>query len=108
MMEVEPMRVLQFAKRSVVTVALISITLAGCSNNTSPDAAFNPAGTSADLDAVGSTFGSPTFTSFAALSLKFDAAIAGAPIISTSAAAMDIRGTGGAAGMRAAAVQGAR
>jgi hypothetical protein len=69
---------------------------------------FNPAGTSADLDAVGSTFSSPTFSSFAALSPKFDAALAGAPIISTSAAAMDIRGTGGAAGMRAAAVQSAR
>jgi hypothetical protein len=107
-MEAESMRVLQFAKQSVVTVALVSVTLAGCSSNSSPDAPFSPAGTSADLDAVGSTFSSPTFTSFAALSLKFDAAIGGAPIISASAAAMDIRGTGGAAGMRAAAVQSAR
>lgn len=102
------MRVLQFAKRSVVTVALVSGTLAGCSSNSSPDAPFSPAGTSADLDAVGSTFKSPTFTSFSALSLKFDAAIGGAPIISASAAAMDIRGTGDAAGLRAAAVQTAR
>lgn len=109
------MRVLQFAKRSVVTVALVSGTLAGCSSISSPDAPFSPAGTNADLDAVGSTFSSPTFTSFSALSVKFDAAIGGAPIISASAAAMDIRGTslprterGGAVGMRAAAVQSAR
>jgi hypothetical protein len=107
-MEAEPMRVLQFAKRSVVTVALISGTLAGCSGNSSPDAPFNPAGTSADLDAVGSTFSSPTFTSFASLSLLFDAALGGAPIISTSAAAVDIGRTGGTAGMRAAAAQSAR
>jgi hypothetical protein len=108
MMEAEPMRVLQFAKRSVVTVALVSVTLAGCSGISSPDTPFNPVGTSADLDAVGSTFGSPTFTSFSALSLKFDAALRGAPIISASAAALDIRGTGGVAGMRAAAAQSAR
>jgi hypothetical protein len=101
------MRVLQFAKRSVVTVALVSVTLAGCNSNSSPDAPFSPAGTSADLQAVGSTFSSATFTSFAALSQKFDAAIGGAPIISASAAAMDIRGSR-AAEVRAAAVQSAR
>jgi hypothetical protein len=107
-MEAEPMLVLQFAKRSVVTVALVGITLAGCTGSSTPDAPFNPAGTSADLDAVGSTFSSPTFTSFSALSLKFDAALGGSPIISASAAAMDVRGTGGTAGMRAAAVRSAR
>jgi hypothetical protein len=112
MMEAEPMRVLQFAKRSVVTVALVSVTMAGCSVNSGPDTPFNPAGTSADLDAVGSTFASPTFTSFAALSVHFDAALAGSPVISASAAALDVRGTSGAhasaASMRAAAVQSAR
>jgi hypothetical protein len=107
MMEAETMRVLQFAKRSVVTVALVSVTLAGCSDS-GPDTPFNPAGTSADLDAVGSTFDSPTFTSFSTLSVKFDAALGGSPIISASAAAMDIRGATGTAGMRAAAVQSAR
>jgi hypothetical protein len=107
-MEAEPMRVLQFAKRSVVTVALVSVTLAGCSGNSGPDAPFNPVGTSADLDAVGSTFESPTFTSFAALSVNFDAALGGSPVISGSVAAMDIRGGGTAAGMRTAAVRSAR
>ena len=102
------MRVLQIAKRSVVTVAFVSVTLAGCSGNSSSDAPFNPAGTSADLDAVGSGFASPTFNSFSVLSVKFDAALGGAPIISASAAALDIHGTGGATGMRAAAVQSAR
>jgi hypothetical protein len=107
-MEAELMRVLQFAKRSVVTVAFVSVTLAGCSGNSTPDAPFNPAGTSADLDAVGSSFGSPTFNSFSALSVKFDAAIGGAPIISTSAAAMEIGRRGNSGNMRAAAVQSAR
>ncbi len=102
------MRVLQFAKRSVVTVAFVSVTLAGCSGNSSPDAPFNPAGTSADLDAVGSSFASPTFNSFSALSVKFDAAIGGAPIISASAAAMEIGRRNNTGNMRAAAVQSAQ
>ena len=102
------MRVLQFAKRSVMTVAFISATLAGCTDNSSPDAPFNPAGTSADLDAVGSSFTSETFNSFAALSIKFDAAIGGAPIISTSAAAMAIGRRGSSSNVRAAAVQSAQ
>jgi hypothetical protein len=114
MMEAEPMRVLQFAKQSVVTVALVSVALTGCNGLSTPDAPFNPAGTSADLEAVGTTFASPTFSSFAALSVKFDAALGGAPIISGSAAAMAMRGTGrreqqgGTAGMRAAAVESAQ
>jgi hypothetical protein len=114
MTEAEPMRVLQFAKRSVVTVALVSVALAGCSGNSNPDAPFNPAGTTADLEAVGSTFATSTFSSFAALSLKFDAVLGGAPIISRSAAAMDLRGMGrreqpsGTAATRAAAVESAR
>jgi hypothetical protein len=107
-MEAEPMRVLQFAKRSVVTVAFVGLTLAGCGGESSPDAPFNPAGASADLEAMNATFGSPTFASFSTFSLMFDAALGGAPIISASAAALDIRATGGNAGVRAAAIRSAQ
>jgi hypothetical protein len=106
-MEAEPMRVLQFAKRSVVAVALVSLTLAGCGGESSSDAPFNPTGTSADLEAMNSTFASPTFASFSTFSLAFDAALGGAPIISTSAAAINVRGKG-AEGIKAAAARAAR
>jgi hypothetical protein len=107
-MEAEPMRVLQFAKRSVVTIALVSANLSGCGGDSTPDAPFNPAGTSADLEAMNATFASPTFASFSTFSLMFDAALGGAPIISTSAAALDIRGDGTTRGTRAAAVRSAQ
>jgi hypothetical protein len=103
-MEAEPMRVLQFAKRSVVTVALVAMSLAGCGGESTPDAPFNPTGTTADLEAVNSTFASPTFASFSTFSLMFDAALGGAPIISASKAALDIRGKT-PQGIRAAAVR---
>jgi hypothetical protein len=103
-MEAEPMRVLQFAKRSVVTVALVSISLAGCGGESTPDAPFNPSGTTADLQAMNATFASPTFNSFSTFSLMFDAALGGAPIIATSTAALDIRGKT-PQGIRAAAVR---
>jgi hypothetical protein len=106
-MEAEPMRVLQFAKRSVVTVALICVTLAGCGGESTPDAPFNPAGTSADLAAMDSTFGSSTFASFSTFSLFFDATLGGAPIVSSSVAALDIRGKTPAQ-MRAAAMRSAQ
>ena len=100
------MCVLQFAKRSVVTVALTSLVLAGCSGESTPDAPFNPAGTSADLEAMNSTFASPTFASFSTFSVMFDAALGGSPIISSSVAAVDVRGKG-AQGVRAAAARSA-
>lgn len=100
------MRVLQFAKRSVVTVALVSLVLAGCTGDSSPDAPFNPVGTSADLDAMNSTFASPEFSSFSTFSLMFDAALGGSPIISTSVAALDVRGKNAPA-IRAAAARSA-
>jgi hypothetical protein len=103
-MEAEPMRVLQFAKRSVVTVALVSMSLAGCGGESTPDAPFNPTGTTADLQAMNETFASPTFASFSTFSLMFDAALGGAPIIATSTAALDIRGKT-PQGIRAAAVR---
>ena len=98
------MRVLQFAKRSVVTVALVSMSLAGCGGESTPDAPFNPSGTTADLQAMNSTFASPAFASFSTFSFMFDAALGGAPIIATSTAALDIRGKT-PQGMRAAAVR---
>ncbi|HYF39782.1 MAG TPA: hypothetical protein VD930_08850 [Gemmatimonadales bacterium] len=98
------MRVLQFAKRSVVLVALTSMTLAGCGGESTPDAPFNPAGTTADLEAMDATFASPTFASFSTFSMMFDAALGGAPIIASSRPALDIRGKT-PAGVRAAAVR---
>jgi|SRR5829696_1037539 len=106
-MEAEPMRVLQFAKWSVVTVALVSVMLAGCGGESTSDAPFNPAGTSADLQAMNSTFGSDAFASFSTFSVMFDGALGGSPIISSSVAAIDVRGKN-AQGMRAAAVRSAQ
>jgi hypothetical protein len=103
-MEAEPMRVLQFAKRSVVTVALVSMSLAGCGGESTPDAPFNPSGTTADLQAMNATFASPTFNSFSTFSLMFDAAVGGAPIIAASTAALDVRGKT-PQGIRAAAAR---
>ena len=85
------MRVLHLAKRSVTTVAMVSLVLTGCSGDSGPEAPFNPAGTSSDLEAMNSTFSSPAFASFSTFSLMFDAALGGAPIIASSAQALDIR-----------------
>jgi hypothetical protein len=90
--EAELMRVLQFAKRSVVTVALLSAAVIGCSNDPLADAPFNPAGTSADLEAMNSSFSSPTFESFSTFSWMFGDALGGSPIISHSVSALSIRG----------------
>jgi hypothetical protein len=106
MMEAESMRVLQFSKRSVLTAVAVCVALTGCSDS-GPDVPFNPSGTTADLEAVSSTFSSSTFASFSTFSLMFDEAVGGAPLISASAAAMDVRGKDDA-GMRAAAVRTAK
>lgn len=58
------MRVLQYAKRSVT--ALVIAALAGCGgDSTAPDAPFDPAGTSSDVNAMGSSFESPAMESYA-------------------------------------------
>jgi hypothetical protein len=107
MMEAELMRVLQFSKRSVLTAAVaVCVALTGCGDS-GPDVPFNPSGTTADLEAVNSTFSSSAFASFSTFSLMFDAALGGTPLISASAAAMDVRGKDNA-GMRAAAVRTAK
>jgi hypothetical protein len=98
------MRVLQFAKRSVVTVALVSVALTGCTGDPTSDAPFNPGGTSADIEAMNSTFASPTFNSFSTFSWMFDPALGGSPIISHAVAAINARGKTPAA-MRAAAAR---
>ncbi len=85
------MRVLHFAKRSITTVALVSVALTGCGGDSGPDAPFNPAGTSADLNAMNSAFASPAFASFSTFSIMFDAALGGAPIVSASVQALDVR-----------------
>ena len=99
------MRVLQFSKRSVTLLAAVCLGLSGCGDS-GPDVPFNPAGTSADIEAVNDVFGSATFASFSSLSVLFDAAYTGSPLVSASARAMDIR-AGGTAGMRAAAMRSA-
>jgi hypothetical protein len=105
-MEAEPMRVLQYAKRSVLTVAAVCSVLTGCGDS-GPEVPFNPAGTTADLEAMNATFESPVFASFSTFSLMFDPALAGAPMISASAAAMDVRAST-TADLRAVAVRSAR
>ncbi len=101
------MRVLQIAKRSVVTVALVSVVLSGCSGDPVSDAPFNPGGTAADIEAMNSTFTTETFNSFSTFSWMFDAALGGSPIISNSVAAMNLRAKSPAE-MRAAAARVAR
>ena len=85
------MRVLQFAKRSVVTVALVSVALTGCGEDPLSDAPFNPSGAAGDLEAMSATFASPSFNSFSTFSWMFDAALGGSPIISNSVAAVTMR-----------------
>jgi hypothetical protein len=101
-MEAEPMHVLQFAKRAVLMLAASSIVLSGCGSESAPTVPFDPVGATADLDAVNTTFDSPAFTSFSALGVLFDAALGGAPLVSGSAAALDLRGGGTAKQLEAA------
>jgi hypothetical protein len=107
-MEAEPMHVLQFAKRSVVTLAALALVLNGCGgSDAGPTVPFNATGTTADLEAVNTTFASPAFTEFSALSVMFDAALGGAPLVSSSAAALDLRGASTAKALQAAAARSA-
>jgi hypothetical protein len=86
------MRVLQFAKRPVLTLAAVAVALFGCSGSSEPTVPFNPTGASDDMAAAGSAFNSDVYASFSSLSILFDGAI-GAPLVSGSAAALDIRRT---------------
>ena len=101
------MHVLQFAKRAGLTLAAAALALSGCGSESAPTVPFNPAGTTADLEAVNTTFASPAFTSFSSVSMLFDAALGGAPLVSASAAALDIRGSSTAKSLQAAAARSA-
>ena len=102
------MRVLQFAKHSLVTLAAAALALSGCgSESAAPIVPFNPTGASADFDAVNTTFSSPVFTSFSTLSVLFDAALGGTPLVSASAAALDVHGGGTAGELQVAAARSA-
>jgi hypothetical protein len=106
-MEAEPMLVLQFAKRAVLTLAAAAVALSGCGSESAPTVPFNPSGATADLEAVNTTFASPAFSDFTALSVLFDAALGGAPLVSASAAALDVRGGSTAKGLQAAVARSA-
>jgi hypothetical protein len=100
------MHVLQLAKRSALILAAAAVVLSGCGGSESePTVPFNPAGASADIDAVNTAFASATFGEFAALSVNFDAAIGGAPLVSSSAAALEIHKAGTAETLRATAAR---
>src|SRR4051812_27458252 len=101
------MHVLQFAKRSALMLAAAAVALSGCGSESAPTVPFNPAGASADIEAVNTAFASPTFGEFAALSVNFDAAIGGAPLVSSSAAALEVHGAGTAETLKAAAARSA-
>jgi hypothetical protein len=104
------MGVLQFAKRSVVTVATLGLLLSGCEG--SPDVPFNPTGTTEDMEAVNSSFESSAMASFSTFGLMFDAALGGSPIVTASKAALEVRNAlpsqGDGAAVRAAALRSAR
>jgi hypothetical protein len=101
------MRVLQCTKRSMTLLAAASVALNGCGDS-GPEAPFNPAGTSEDIQAVNATFASPVFGSFSAFSLYFDAALGGAPLISSSAQAFNFRRPTNAGELQAAAARNAQ
>jgi hypothetical protein len=106
-MEAEIMPVLQFAKRSALMLAAAAVALSGCGSESAPTVPFDPAGTTSDLEAVNTTFASSAYTEFSALSWMFDAALGGAPLVSSSAAALDIRGAGTAKALQAAVARSA-
>src|SRR4051812_2918304 len=101
------MHVLQLTKRSALMLAAAAVALSGCGSESAPTVPFNPAGASADIDAVNTAFSSPTFGEFAALSVNFDAALGGAPLVSSSAAALQLHGAGTAETLNAAAARSA-
>jgi hypothetical protein len=79
------MRVPHYAKHSLAALALTAL-VAGCGgDSTAPDAPFDPAGTSSDIDAMQASFDSPAMAGYVAAS----GAISGT--LGTSAAAAAVR-----------------
>jgi hypothetical protein len=73
------MRVPHFAMRSLPALAL-AVLVAGCGkDSTAPDAPFDPAGTSADVSAMESSFESPAMTAFAAAGASISAVLGESP-----------------------------
>ena len=101
------MRVLQCTPRSVTLLAAMSIALGACGDS-GPSVPFNPTGTSADVEAVNSAFSSPTFGSFSTFSVYFDAALGGAPLVSSAAQAFNFRRATSGGELRAAATRNAQ
>src|SRR3954469_12495424 len=102
------MHVLQWAKRSALMFAAAAVALSGCGSESAPTVPFNPAGASADIEAVNTAFASATFGEFAALSVNFDVALGGAPpLVSSSALVLELHGAGTAETLRAAAARSA-
>ena len=101
------MRVMQLTKRSVTLFAALSLALTACGGS-DPDAPFNPAGTSEDVQAVNATFASPAFASFASFSPYFDLALGPAPLVASSTKVFNFRRASNAGELRAAAVRNAK
>ncbi len=101
------MRVMQLTKRSVTLFAALSLALTACGGS-GPDAPFNPAGTSEDVQAVNATFASPAFASFASFSPYFDLALGPAPLVSSSTKIFNFRRATNAGELRAAAARNAK
>jgi hypothetical protein len=101
------MRVLQCTKRSVTLLATACVALAGCGDS-GPEVPFNATGTSEDIAALNSTFATPVFASFSVFSQQFDAALGGAPLVSTAARAFNFRRATSGGELRAAALRNAR
>lgn len=92
------MRVLHYASRSVVAVALMALA-AGCSkDSTAPDAPFNPAGTSSDLAAVSESFDSPALEAYGSASGEISAVVGGSAGAAVRAAPTAALLAGGKAG----------
>jgi len=93
------MRVLQYASRSVATVALLALA-AGCkTDSTAPNAPFDPAGTSADIAAIDQSFEAPAMDAYAAASSQIGAVVGGsaaAAVLAVPSAAITSGGKAGA------------
>ena len=73
------MRVPHYAKRSLAALALTAL-VAGCGgDSTAPNAPFDPAGTSSDVDAMQASFDSPAMSGYVAASGYISATLGSAP-----------------------------
>jgi hypothetical protein len=78
------MRIPHFATRAL-TAAAVTVVLVGCSQDSGPSE-FNPDGTSADVTAAQSAFGSPAAASFSAVGADISMALGGAPAVAGTTA----------------------